>query len=92
MAYKVFLDVNVLLDFTLKRESYADCKNLIKSIEDGFHNGYITSATLHTLSYFLTKELGLKVAKEVLLNLLSTFSIIDAKKRNDKECTTCKIQ
>ena len=91
MAYKVFLDVNVLLDFTLKRESYADCKNLIKSIEDGFHNGYITSATLHTLSYFLTKELGLKVAVEVLLNLLSTFSIIDAKKETIKNALHAKF-
>ena len=49
-------------------------------IEDGNHKGYITSATLHTLSYFLTKEFGLKGAKEVLLTLLSTFSVIDAPK------------
>lgn len=80
MAYKVFLDVNVIMDFTLKRENYTDIKAIISSIEDGNHKGYITSATLHTLSYFLTKEFGLKGAKEVLLTLLSTFSVIDAPK------------
>lgn len=80
MAYKLFLDVNVLLDFTLKRENYIDIKNVITSIENEFHKGYITSATLHTLSYFLTKEFGLKTTKEILLNLLETFTVIDAQK------------
>lgn len=80
MAYKIFLDVNVIMDFTHKRKSYTDIKMIISSVEEGYHKGYITSATIHTLSYFLTKEFGLKEAKEVLLNLLSTFSVVDAPK------------
>lgn len=80
MAYKIFLDVNVIMDFTLKRDNHAEIKKIISSIEDGYHKGFITSATLHTLSYFLTKEYGVKRAKEVLLTLLSIFSVIDASK------------
>ena len=78
MAYKVFFDINVILDFTLQRGSFNEIDNVINKIENGYQKGYITSATLHTLSYFLTKEYGQKKTKEILLNLLSIFSVIDA--------------
>lgn len=77
MAYKIFFDVNVLLDYTLQRKNFEEIELLITNIENGFQKGFITSATIHTLSYFLTKEYGIKKAKELLLNLLSTFHVID---------------
>ncbi len=77
MAYKIFFDVNVLLDYTLQRKNFEEIELLINNIENGFQKGFITSATIHTLSYFLTKEYGIKKAKELLLNLLSTFNVID---------------
>lgn len=77
MGYKIFFDVNILLDYTLQRKSFDEIELLINNIENGFQKGFITSATIHTLSYFLTKEYGIKKTKDILLNLLSTFHVID---------------
>ena len=71
MASKVFLDANVLLDFTLKRKSYSDAKKLIELILAGKINGFVTPAIVHIVGYWLTKYYGTKEAKKLLLSLLS---------------------
>ena len=78
MAYKIYFDVNVLLDYTLQRSSFNDIEKIINNIENGLQKGYITSATIHTISYFLTKEYGHNKVKALLLDLLSFFTVIDA--------------
>ena len=77
MAYKIFFDVNVLLDYVLQRKNFDEIEQLINNIEGGLQKGFISSATIHTLSYFLTKEYGIKKTKEILLNLLSALNVID---------------
>lgn len=77
MAYKIYFDINVLLDHTLQRENFDKTERIINNIENGLQKGFVTSATIHTLSYFLTKEYGNKKTKEILLNLLFTFHVID---------------
>jgi predicted nucleic acid-binding protein len=56
MAYKIYFDVNVILDFTLQRSNNNDIEKIFNNIENGLQRGYITSATIHTVSYFLSKE------------------------------------
>ncbi len=77
MAYKIFFDVNVVLDYTLQRSSFNEIEIIFNNIEAGYHRGYITSDTIHTLSYFLTKEYGQKKVQNLLLNLLSTVTVVD---------------
>ncbi len=77
MAYNIFFDVNVILDFTLQRSNFNDIEIIFNNIENGFQRGYITGASIHTVSYFLTKEYGQDKAKELLLNLLSTITVVD---------------
>jgi predicted nucleic acid-binding protein len=77
MAYKIYFDINVLLDYTLQRSNFNEVEIIMKEIENGFKKGYVTGATIHTLSYFLTKEYGQKQVKELLLNLLSMVTVID---------------
>ena len=36
MAYKIFFDVNVLLDYTLQRKNFEEIELLINNIENGF--------------------------------------------------------
>jgi predicted nucleic acid-binding protein len=78
MAYKIFFDINVILDYTLQRNNFDDMKIIIDNMERGYQRGYITSATIHTLSYFLSKEYGQQKVKIILLDLLSFITVIDA--------------
>ncbi len=77
MAYKIYFDINVLLDYTLQRNNFNEVEVIINDIENGYKKGYVSGATIHTLSYFLTKEYGQKQVKELLLNLLSIVTVID---------------
>jgi predicted nucleic acid-binding protein len=78
MAYKIFFDINVVLDYTLQRDNFDDMKIIIESMEQGYQKGFMTSVTIHTLSYFLSKEYGHQKVKAILLDLLSFITVIDA--------------
>jgi hypothetical protein len=78
MGYKIFFDINTVLDYTLQRDNFDDMKIIIESMEQGYQRGFITSATIHTLSYFLSKEYEQQKVKVILLDLLSFITVIDA--------------
>lgn len=77
MAFKVFIDANILLDFTLKRSEYAQSKKIIELVIEGTVEAYITPSIVHILGYWLTKEYGNSKAKELLLALLLDITVID---------------
>ena len=77
MASKVFLDANVLLDFSLKRDNYAVSKQLIQLIIDGELQAFITPSIVHITSYWLTKAYGAERTKKILLQLLTDIQVID---------------
>ena len=78
MAYKIYFDINVLLDLTLQRSNFNEVELIMNEIQNGFKKGFLTGATIHTLSYFLSKRYDQKKVKELLLNLLSIINVIDA--------------
>ena len=82
MAYKIYFDVNVLLDLTLLRKNHADIETVIKEVERGSIKGFVCGATIHTLSYFLIKQYDIKNTKQILLNLLSFISVVDITKED----------
>ena len=77
MVPKIFLDANVLLDFTLKRKDYSHAKKLIELVIEGKVQGFITPAIVHITGYWLTKAYGVKEAKKLLLSLLADIHSID---------------
>lgn len=77
MAFKVFLDANILLDFLLKRDNYQNAKGIISLAVNGEINAYVTPAIVHIVGYWLTKAYGNAKAKELLLNLLIDVQVID---------------
>ena len=77
MASRVFLDANILLDFTLKRESYPVVKQLIEKVISADIQGYISPSILHISGYWLTKAYGSNKAKEILLALLADIKVIE---------------
>lgn len=77
MAFKVFLDANVLLDFLLKRDHHEDTRDIISLVIEGKVNAYITPAIVHIVGYWLAKAYGSEKAKQLLLSLLDNVRAID---------------
>jgi predicted nucleic acid-binding protein len=77
MASKVFLDANILLDFTLKRENYQVAKQILTLAVQGSIQTFITPSIVHIVGYWLTKAYGSTKAKELLLTLLADVQVID---------------
>jgi len=77
MAVKIFLDANVLLDLTLKREFYDDSKELMKLILDRRIKAFTTSSVLHIVAHWTSKYHGPVITKEILLTLLTDITLVD---------------
>ena len=77
MASKVFLDANILLDFTLKRDEYEQSKQIIELVINGTIQAFFTPSIIHIVGYWLTKAYGNAKAKEMLLTLMADVTVID---------------
>ncbi len=77
MASKVFLDANVLLDLTLKREYYLVSKKIFGLAVNGDIEAYTTPAIVHIIAYWLTKAYGKQKTKELILYILDDVRVID---------------
>lgn len=77
MAFKVFLDANILLDLTLKRDHFEQAKRIVALAVEGDIQAFMTPSVVHIVGHFLSKEYGNAKAKELLLGLLADIAIID---------------
>jgi predicted nucleic acid-binding protein len=77
MAFRVFLDANVLLDFLLQRENDALSKRILEITIEGKIRSFITPSILHIAGYWLSKEYGAAKAKQLLTALLADVQVID---------------
>ena len=77
MASKVFLDANILLDFTLKRDEYEHSRRIIELVVNGTIQAFITPSIIHIVGIWLTKAYGNAKAKELLLTLMADVTVID---------------
>ena len=77
MAFKIFIDANILLDFTLQRPNYNDAKKLIELVINDEIQAYINPAIVHIVGYWLAKAYGSEKAKQLLLSLLNDVHVID---------------
>ncbi len=77
MAFRIFLDANILLDFTLKRNEYESSRKLMEWAVRGRVQAFITPSIVHIAGYWLTKAYGHAKAKELLLTLLADIQVID---------------
>jgi predicted nucleic acid-binding protein len=65
MASRVFLDANIILNFTLKRDNYDAAKRLMEKIVNGQLSAFISPSIVHITGYWLTKAYGAAKAKGV---------------------------
>ena len=77
MAFSIFLDANILLDLTLKREGFPAARKIMELVTNGQVQAFITPAIIHILGYWLTKAYGHSKAKELLLALLADVRSVD---------------
>ncbi len=77
MAYRIFLDANILLDFTLKREGYPLARRLMEWAVKGRVQAFITPSIVQEIGRWLTQAYGSGRAKELLLALLAEVQVID---------------
>lgn len=77
MAFRIFLDANILLDFTLKKEAYPVARKIMEQAVNGQVQAFITPSIVHIVGYWLTKAYGNSKAKELLLTLLADINVID---------------
>ncbi len=77
MAFKVFLDVNIILDFALQRDGYEPSKTVITWAEEGKIYGFVSPTVVQICSYWIAKAYGVKKAKEIMTTLLAFTRIID---------------
>ena len=77
MAFRIFLDTDVLLDFTLKRDAYQSARQLMEWAVNGKVQVFITTGVVYIVSYWLTKAYGAEKAKALLSALLADLQLID---------------
>lgn len=79
MAYRIFLDAGVLLDFTLKRRNgaYSAARRLMEWAVRGRVQIFITASVIRDMGQVLTGAYGQEQAKAVLLALLAEVQLMD---------------
>ncbi len=77
MAFKVFLDANILLDLTLKRDNFEQAKRIVGLAVDGDIQAFVTPSVVHIVGHWLSKAYGNAKAKELLLTILADIAVID---------------
>jgi predicted nucleic acid-binding protein len=77
MASKVFLDANILLDFTLQRAAYKDASEILEMAVSGQIQAFVTPSIIQISGYWIAKAYGNAKAKELLSTLLKDVKIID---------------
>jgi len=79
MAYRIFLDANVVLEYALLRKNAASVKTLLSDIEASKYKGFISSSVFQICSYWMLKAYGYAKTRELLLDMLSFIKIVDCK-------------
>ena len=78
MAFRIFIDADVLLDYTLKRRTYPAVRRLMEWAVTGRVRLFVTAALVGDVGVALATAYGPARAKEVLLALLAEVQLIDA--------------
>src|SRR5580704_10077527 len=78
MAFRIFLDTDVLLDFLLKRSGYQVARRLMDWAIRGRIQLFTSPAVLRDIAQELSTAYGAGQAKELLLALLAILQLVDA--------------
>ncbi len=77
MVPSAFLDANILLDLTLKREGFEKAAQIVRLSVKGRIALYTSSSIIHLLGYWLTKVYGQAKARELILSLMEEVRVLE---------------
>lgn len=77
MASKVFLDANLLLDFTTNRESFYIADQIILAGINREILLYTSPAVLHITAYYTSRIYTNQETKQIILTLINDVQVID---------------
>src|SRR2546423_1145608 len=69
---KIVIDANIFLEFLLKQERTAESVWLMKRVEEGEFDAYITSFSLHSIEVILDRRKDSVLLEEFLDNVIQT--------------------
>lgn len=73
----VLLDTNILLDWLLGRELYADSAiRVLKLCNTGKIKGYVAAHSITNIFYIARKQLTLDELKEIIKNLMGMLTVV----------------
>jgi predicted nucleic acid-binding protein len=92
MVKRVFLDANILLDFTLKRGHFEAAKTIFEAIINGQITAIVTTSSLNVCAHWLSKSYGSAKAKEVMAALLDVLEVAEPPKKVLRRALTSQIE
>lgn len=79
---RLFLDINVLLDIFLNREPHVEYSSRVfQLVEINQYYGFVSAITYPTLHYILSKQIGSKHSKEILIKIRTILQIAPVDKK-----------
>ncbi len=77
MAYKIFLDINILIDLLdNKRTNHPDAVSLIDKAEASACYAFVTESVLNTTAYLIRKDYSLTKLRQLFNHLLAFVELI----------------
>ena len=77
MAIKIFLDINIVVDFVDSlRPEHEAAKDLFNLIDSGKVQAYFSESVINTSAYLVRKVIPIGLFKELIINLLELIKVL----------------
>ncbi len=92
MVYKVFLDINILIDFFVQsRLNHKYAVQIFSSAERNLLKGYTCESVISTTAWLLRKDYSTKQLRNIFIEMLDLFTILSCNERICKEALNSNI-
>lgn len=77
MAYKIFLDTNIIIDFfDSQRNDNQNAIDILKKINEGAVSGFVSESVITTTAYILSRTFKEKFDKESIFQLCEFITVL----------------
>ena len=77
MDYKIFLDVNIIIDyFDGTRARHLEAKEIMKNIEINYFKGFISESVINTAVYLIQKGFSINELRQNMDELVSMLTVL----------------
>ncbi|MDR0804247.1 MAG: PIN domain-containing protein [Oscillospiraceae bacterium] len=72
----IFIDSNIIIDVVDSRKEFKEISKQVMEVCYAEHNGFVSANTLTNIFYYANKKVGADKAKQVIIDIVSTYDII----------------